>query len=369
MRKFTLLVAGVLLSVGVLAACVGGPPPPPPTDPHDVLVVGDSVSFSLGCVLGDGGGTPGCPARPGYTTVNEYTGGCTISPGTLELYNGGNASAPNCDTAPDQFGRTWQQAAALFVPKVVVINTAGWEIVDRYIQCPPYCSGAPDNEWGVPTSDPRYTAARDYYANELYNAINMFRSYGAKVVVANSPYIQPHQPEPPPATVPAGLGCSWWETEPFNTNPPTAVGDPNNPLTCPGTWQSPDGVSSYRSSKTKLDQFNDIVTNYVKGQFFGGDPNVRVFNFAKHFNPGGAYNDYVCPPPDDSTQVPGPDVDLDGTPNCPTVQDPLRDAILARAVDHSHLSPAGQFQILQPYLEPCVLGMAGFGGGDLSKCN
>jgi hypothetical protein len=44
-------------------------------------------------------------------------------------------------------------------------------------------------------------------------------------------------------------------------------------------------------------------------------------------------------------------------------------AILARAIDHSHLSSAGQFQILQPYLEPCVEGLLGVSGGDTSKCS
>ena len=84
MRKFVLLAAGVLLSVGTLAACIGGPPPPPPTDPHDVLTVGDSVSFSFGCALGDPGEIPGipdgsCPSTPDYSTHNDWVGACTMT--------------------------------------------------------------------------------------------------------------------------------------------------------------------------------------------------------------------------------------------------------------------------------------------------
>jgi hypothetical protein len=364
LRKLLLVVAVAALAGGTLTACIGGPPPQP-TDPHDVLVVGDSVSFSLGCVLGDGHNTPGCPSRTGYTTVNEFSGGCTISPGTLELYNGGQANAPNCDTQPDQHGLTWAQAAAQYVPKVVVINTAGWEIVDRWIQCPPFCGAPPDNEWGG--TGKRYDAAAAYYSNELFNAINMFRAGGAKVVIANSPYIQPLQPEPPPSAVsdPA-LYCSWWEAY-QSTAPPSAGPDCTGNATpgSGGQWRSPDGASPYRSSKTKIDQFNAIVQQ-VKDNNFGSDPNVLVFQFKKHFNgPDNAYHDYICPPPDDATQMPIPDL-IDGTPNCPIPADLTRNAISARAIDHSHLSPGGD-DILQYYLEPCVQSLLGI-GGDPAKC-
>ena len=117
MRKFTLLVAGLVLCGGTLTACFGGSPPPP--DPHDVLVVGDSVSFAFGCVLGsDGGSGNPCPTQPDFTTQNDFSGACTITPGTLVLYNGGAAPAPSCDTAPAAAnGRTWEQAANQFVPK------------------------------------------------------------------------------------------------------------------------------------------------------------------------------------------------------------------------------------------------------------
>ena len=247
MRKFTLLAAGVALAVGTLAACIG-PPPPPPTDPHDVLVVGDSVSFSFGCALGDG---TGCPAQPGYTTHNESSGACTITPGTLVLYNGVTAPAPNCNTAPDEQGRTWAEAASFFTPRVVVIDTSGWEVVDRWINSstPP-----PNAQWGGPTNGSQYDTAFQYYTNELFNAINMFRSKGAQVLLATSPYFDPPEPVPAAGSVPPGLDCSWWE--PYDPTPPNV----NNGTFCNNQWRSPPGSGAdYTSSKPKMDQLNAAI--------------------------------------------------------------------------------------------------------------
>ena len=375
MRKFLLLAVGVALAGGTLAACVGGPPPPPPTDPHDVLVVGDSVAFSFGCVLGDAVPTQpfGCPPRDGYTTKNDQSGACTITPGTLKLYNGGTAGAPNCDTAAGDQGRTWNDASAFYVPKVVVINTAGWEVVDRWIE---QLTPQPDAQWGGSTAaNTPYERAAVYYSSRLFNAINMFRSRGAKVLVSLSPYFDPPEPIPPPSQVGPDFSCSWWE--PYDAAAPSAP--PGSE--CPGQWRSPPGSGgvSYRPSKTKADQFNAIITQVKNANFPGDD--VRLFRFDKHFNqpngPGTAddtFTNRVCPPPYDSTITAELREDL--RPPSPTfgqqvwqcnVQgdvDPTNDvnAILARAPDNGHLSIAGQFDILQPYLESCVQSMLNIGG-------
>ena len=363
MRKLTLLVAGIVLSVGTLSACVGGPPPPPPPDPHDVLVVGDSVAFSFGCVLGDPGetgGVPGsaCPAPPDYSTRNDWTGSCTIAPGTLSLYNGGTAGAPNCDTAPaGSRNQTWSEAANQNVPRVVVINTAGWEIVDRWLNF----VTTPDSQWGGSTSGQPYQNAAVQYSSQLYDAINVFRSSpnDPTVIVANAPYIAPPQPEPPPGSVPAGIECSYWE--PYPASPPVSAGPDctgNATGGSGGSWRPPAAGVTYRSSKTKLDQFNAIISQ-VKNQWFGSDPKVVVFNFKRHFNsPSNEYTDYVCPPPKDGVEAP------DGSNNCSNGP-----AILARAADKGHLSPAGSYQILQPYIDKCVRAHLGLTGGDPSACS
>jgi hypothetical protein len=395
LRKFTLLAAGLLLAGGVLAACIG--PPPPTTDPHDVLVVGDSVSFSFGCALGDPGelnGVPqsSCPPAPGatYTTRNDWVGACTITPGTLSLYNGGQAGAPNCDTVgAGSRGDTWQSDANHFVPKVVVINTAGWEIVDRWQNV----VAQPDLEWGAPGCTPNnvppscqmYQNAAVAYSSELFNAINTFRNSAnhPTVIVTNAPYINPLEPEPPFGSgVPDSLACSWWEPFP-NTAPNSAGPDCRGDATqgSGGQWRSPTGNTSYRSDMAKMDQLNQIV-QLVKDNDFASDSGVKIFNFKSHFNAGPAntYTDYVCPPPHDTdtTAQNLPDV----RPGSPTfgqmvwqcddgshIPTNYVNAILARAADHSHLSPAGIAQVLQPYIDKCVRAALGASGGDPAACN
>jgi hypothetical protein len=389
LRKLSLLVAGVALMAGTLSACLPGPPPPPPTDPHDVLVVGDSVAFSFGCVLGDTlPDTVGwdCPARPGYTTKNSAVGACTIYPTSVLLYNGGQAGVPNCDTfAAPPDNRTWEEAANFYVPKVVIINTAGWEIVDRWVDD---FSGAPDSQWGAPgcspqnACTPQYQKAAVQYSSKLYDAITMFRSKGAKVIVANAPYADGKAPVPDPGGgTPAGLECSWWE--PYPDSVPTASGGNCTGNATPGTggqWRPPYPGLTYRSSRAKLDQINTIMA-FVKSQYFGGDPDVRIFPFKDHFNgPNNVYTSYVCAPPNDRTVAAVEDLDwhttnpLDTAFQCDNGQgpnsalNPWPYAILARDADRGHLSPAGAFEILQPYIEPCVQALLGI-GGDLSKCS
>jgi hypothetical protein len=386
LRKLALLVAGVALSVGTLTACFG--PPPPTTDPHDVLVVGDSVSFSFGCVLGDPGELNGVPQSacpqpdtapadgiPDYTTRNDWVGACTITPGTLSLYNGGQAGAPNCDTVgAGSRGDTWQSDADHFVPKVVVINTAGWEIVDRWLNF----VAVPDEQWGATGCHPNnapspqcdaYSNAAVQYSSKLFDAINTFRNSPnhPTVIVTNTPYINPLEPEPPFGSgVPDGLACSWWEPFP-NSAPassgPDCTGDAGQGSG--GTWRSPTGNTSYRSNRAKMDQLNEVV-QFVKDNNFGSDAGVKIFNFKKHFNgPDNTYHDYVCPPPNDNVVTPDP-----VTHNC-IITNPspgIVPAVLARAPDHSHLSPAGQSEILQPYIDKCVRNALNLPGGDPAAC-
>jgi hypothetical protein len=395
LRKLALLVVGVALMAGTLSACLGGPPPPPPTDPHDVVVVGDSVSFSFGCVLGDaipGFDPSNCPQRPGYTTKNLSVGACTIYPTQVLLYNNGRAGVPNCNTTaapPDN--RTWAEAADYYTPKVVVINTSGWEIVDRWVSD---FSGAPDSQWGAPGCTPQnvppscttYQTAAVQYSSALFNAINAFRARNATVVVTNAPYIAPPEPEPAPSgSIDPGIWCAWWEPNPSTA--PSASPTEGQSQHCKGDatsgtggpWRAPCCSLTYRSSQAKLNQFNDIIT-LVKNANFPNDPGVKIFNFKSHFNdgPNNQYSDYVCPPPHDTDTAAQSLPDAD--PNSPTFgqnvmqcmvgADPTQfpKAILARAPDKGHLSVRGEFQVLQPYIEPCVKALLGI-GGDVTKCS
>ncbi len=337
-KKFGAIIGALAVATLVLTACLGGPPPPPPTDPHDVLVVGDSIAFSFACALGDGGNGGGtCPAPGGggaFTTKSSVIGGCTISGGTILLYNGQTVSTYGCQDWPSE----WSQLAEENVPKVVVIVTSGWEIMDRWSGSP---AGLPDRQWGGAS----FSAAADAYSGNLNSAINLFLSKGAqKVVVANSVYMNPPAPQFPPGTpgAPAFLIDAWYERYPADntTEPPEIWAPPNGPA----------GLT-YRPSKTKVEQFNQTIANTVSST----GSNVLVFNFFSHFSPGGVYSDQVCPPPNDAV-----------APPCPGGQTPIN----ARAPDGGHLtgSPGGQ-DILAYYLVPCVRGLLGVAGGDVGKCS
>jgi hypothetical protein len=324
------LAVGALASVAlVLAACVPEepppPPPPPPTDPHDVLVVGDSIAFSFACGLGDDAGSgQSCPGPGGFTTASDIVGGCTISGGTILFYNGQTASSYGCDNWPS----AWAADADKYVPKVVVIVTSGWEIMDRWSGSP---SGLPDRQWGGNGAE--FTAAKDAYMSNLQSAINLFRARGAKVVVSNSAYVNPPEPQFPIGTpgVPDFLIRAWYERyNPINVAPPEVWAEKVNGQDL-----------TYRPSKTKIEQFNNAITSVVNS--FGDPSNVLQFNMFKHFDPiisgSRAYSDYVCPPPNDSAD---PATTCSGS------------KILARDLDGGHLSMPGGQSILNYYIQPCV---------------
>ena len=327
-KKTAALIGVCAIAALVVVACAPTkPPPPPPTDPHDVLVVGDSISFSFACGLGDDNGSgQSCPAPGGITTKSDVVGGCTISGGTILLYNGQTASTYGCDNWPS----LWAGDADKYTPKVVVIVTSGWEIMDRWSGAP---NGLPDRQWGGTFGSGPQASAQNAYMANLSGAINLFRQRGAKVIVANSAYMSPPEPQFPPGTpnAPDFLINAWYERYPIdNTTAP------------PEVWQAPPGYSglAYRPSKTKVEQFNNAITSVVSS--FGDPSNVLQFNMFNHFDPvisgNRAYSEFICPPPNDSADP----ATCSGT------------KIDARDADGGHLSTPGGQNILNAYLQPCV---------------
>lgn len=324
-KKTASVTVALALAVLALTACVG-PPPPPPTDPHDVLVVGDSISFSFACGLGDAAGSgESCPGPGGFTTASDIVGGCTISGGTILLYNGNTAGSYGCDN----WGSAWSGDADKYTPRVVVIVTSGWEIMDRWSGDP---NGLPDRQWGG--NGQEFQDAKNAYQANLGLAINVFRQHGSKVIVANSAYMNPPEPQFPPGTpgAPDFLINAWYERYPLTNTAPPPVWQQNAP-----TNGQP---LTYRPSKTKVEQFNNAITSVVNS--FGDSSNVLQFNMFKHFDPtisgSPAYSDYICPPPNDSADP----ATCSGT------------KILARDPDGGHLSTPGGQDILNHYLQPCV---------------
>ena len=150
----------------------------------------------------------------------------------------------------------------------------GWEIVDRWSTFPsgPSCStnnafncDEPDLQWG---GDPtKLTAAKNAYEDQLNAAIDLFRAKGAKVLVVNSPYYAPTEAQIPAVPV-------WYE--------------PYSP-TAPANWIAPNGdpAYTYRSSKTKIDQFNAAVQEVVAQR----DPAfVQPFDLWALVSPNGQYD-------------------------------------------------------------------------------
>src|SRR5262249_32567328 len=256
-------VIGACVLVVLLAACIPAQPPPPASATRDVMVVGDSISYSYGCVLGDnnGSGDP-CPPLPDFTTRTAGLGGCNHGRGTVLLYNRLSLSEYACS----DWQSLWAQEADQTQPRVVVLSTSGWEIVDRWSSYPGGCSVLdardcsvpPDLQWGGTESES--TNARTNYATRLAQAIALFRSRGAQVLVANAPYVAP----PAPALT---LGLPTWY-ERYQSD----QGDWVPPSNTPGY--------TYRNSKTKIDELNAIVASVVSA--FGGN-GVTLFDIHSHF--------------------------------------------------------------------------------------
>ncbi|MBA2326355.1 MAG: hypothetical protein H0V95_06895, partial [Actinobacteria bacterium] len=118
MRKTSLGVVVLAAVTLVAAACQPAPPPPPPPPHFDVLMVGDSIGFGVGCgVLGHEGDQQDvqCPDRD-FSAVNAYAGACSISQGWLQLYNRQATNTGNCYDFPVR----WQNHVNAWTPNLVV---------------------------------------------------------------------------------------------------------------------------------------------------------------------------------------------------------------------------------------------------------
>ena len=328
MRKLWLPI-GVIVTL-LSAACFGGPPPP--DSPHrDVVVFGDSNAWGIGCSIGDAGELVGnnppfpCSPQPDFSVSNQTAGACTIAGGTTLLYNH-SAIPPSCNDWASQ----WPGVLDERTPRLVVLNTGGWEIVDRWVTFPsgPGCSTtdayncpAPDYQWGDP-NPANLVTAQNRYTSQLLAAINLFVSKGAKVLVLNSPYYAPQEPQVP------GLADVWYEAY---------------PATQPANW-SPDNANiTYRSSKVKTEQFNATL-QAAFDQHYANNPNVKLYNLWQHVSPvdpgtqAPAYSDLQCPAPNEKnwpTTCPG-------------------QAVQAREPDHGHFSYDGYQNVIMPYVLPQI---------------
>jgi hypothetical protein len=343
-RKLSFVLSVVSVAV-IVGACVGAPPPPPPPDPgphRDVVLFGDSNGWGIGCYLGHEGIASAtnsplpCNPQPDFSTDNEALGACTIAGGQTLLYNR-QVIAPSCAN----WRSSWPGILDERTPRLVVLSTGGWEISDRWINFPAGCNtanastcAAPDYQWG--SSNPNVqqaTVAR--YEGELRDAIALFRSRGAKVLVTNSPYYDPHEAQVP------GLADWWYERYPDDGG----SGDPGGRA----DWIAPNVNLTYRPSERKTDQFNVAVKEVVdQAKIQNPAGTVEFFDLWDYTSPHSPttnddeYNDFSC-----------------GAGNfkawpqsaCPGSMIPQREP------DHGHFTGDAYEQVIMPFMFQQVRGM------------
>jgi len=350
MRK-ALLAAGLALVLAV-AACQ--PVKQGVPDQKDVLIVGDSVAGGLGCwVFGEqgqigAGPAPVCSGQPDITAANGWLGACTISGGWVHLFNRTALNTPNCHDYP----AIWQQLVDRHNPRLVILWTSGWEIVNRWTNLPAgcdpgnilLCPGA-DQQWGNVLAPDALVNAQQAYRSNLHNAINVLSSRGAKVLVLNAPYVNPLTPAPSsfyldPELLPGlpALDAVWYE--------PYLV--PLDPL-------PPNALTPFAPSKLKVENFNTTLDAIRVNDYGGGTGNVQFFDVWRYLSPkltpidlpvldSRTYSQLVCPYPNSEQSI----------LTCPL------DRVNARyAMDGGHITPAGYDQIVEPYIMPKVREMLG----------
>jgi hypothetical protein len=329
MRMKKSIVGGLAVLAVVVAACQPTKPPPPPPQPPnvDVLLLGDSVGFGVGCMLGDNGPDDGqsCPPKPGFSTANGYLGACAVGEGQILLYNA-TAVQGNCNEPASDASSLWPQAVNAVDPELVVIVTGGWEIVHRWTNLPLNCDPAsvflcarPDRQMGSTAEGGALnTNAVNNYMSEMTAVITAIRNTPSqpKVLLLNSPYVAPPAPSGSPGV--------WYEAYPDVK---------------PGNWTSPNLATPYISSKDKIDQFNAAIETVI-GQINSND--VQFFDFWAEFSPDGEYSDDLCVFPDNK-------LPLDQCPGA---------TFTARLEDAGHLTTAGN-NLLGEYLLPEVYAMLG----------
>jgi len=353
MRK-ALIGAAVIGLLG-LAACqpVKGPAP----DPKDVLVVGDSVAGGLGCwVFGDmgqsgAGPDPGCGGhgQPGITAANGWLGACTISGGWLQMFNHTSLNTPNCWN----YGEIWKPLVDRHNPKLVILWTSGWEIMNRWGSLPAGCDPnnillcvpPADRQWGNVLAPDALVNAQQAYRSNLHNAINVLSSRGAKVLVLNSPYYSPPLPAPPsfylnPEYLPGipSLDAVWYEPYILPLDP-----IPAHPTTL------------FAPSKIKVENFNVTLDAIRINDYGGGTGNVQFFDVWRILSPkltpadlpvldSRQFSQLVCAHPNSEQSI---------------LTCPLSLVNARYAADGGHITPDGYNRIVEPYIVPKVREMLG----------
>ncbi len=178
--------------VGVFSVPASLPPGVTPGHRVQILLLGDSLAYTLGGGLGVQAGSWGA------SLVNQGIVGCDLDPTSIVNIEGSiTQAAQGCADWPQH----WQQQIDRLDPDVVALLLGRWEVSDRIV----------DGTWtriGRPAWDDRYAA-------ELAQAIRILSSRGARVVVFTLPYIT--------QTTEAPDGTPWDINQPRRTDQYNAV--------------------------------------------------------------------------------------------------------------------------------------------------
>jgi hypothetical protein len=139
--------------------------------PIRVLLLGDSIALTLGLGLA-------VDSKPAYgvTISNHSTLGCDLDP-TLAIYTSGaiGPATPGCR----EWKALWPFLTAYVHPEVVALGIGRWEVSNHYY----------DGQW-VHVGDDIWD---DHVESDLRQAISIFTTFGAKVVLFTMPFIDPNQ--------------------------------------------------------------------------------------------------------------------------------------------------------------------------------
>jgi peptidoglycan/LPS O-acetylase OafA/YrhL len=144
-------------------------PPPGAAGPARVLVVGDSVAFTLAQGLGR-------VAEEAHLSVwNQARIGCGVLRGERVLVDGNwSALDEDCVDWPTR----WRAYVEAFDPDAVVLLAGAWDLYDREV-------GGHVLEFGSRDAD-------EYLASEVTEAVDVLGSAGATVFLLTTPYYTPH---------------------------------------------------------------------------------------------------------------------------------------------------------------------------------
>jgi hypothetical protein len=152
--------------------------------PVRLLILGDSIALTLGMGL-----SVDSQAEYGVTVSDHGTIGCDLDP-SLEVFVAGSPgpSTQGCDN----WRGLWPFLTAGERPQVVALGLGRWEVTDHLL----------NGQWvhiGEPAWDAHLTA-------DLWAAISIFHTFGARVVLFTMPYIDPNDRQPD--------GLPWSENTP-----------------------------------------------------------------------------------------------------------------------------------------------------------